>query len=127
MVEWLEQLGYDAESRRIARVRGSAAPCGTGKLSLSTQQKMGTFFELEKDKAAKERDGFRLSSAVPKIQWDSNPHCPYGYYATGHLYLFTKSIVLNKGMEINQTRIVYGYMILASRRDHEVFGDLDHI
>ena len=23
-----------------------------------------------------ERDGFRLSSAVPKIQWDSNPHCP---------------------------------------------------
>ena len=27
----------------------------------------------------KERDGLRLSSAVPKIQWDSNPHCPYGY------------------------------------------------
>ena len=48
----------------------------TGKLSLSTQQKMGTFFELGK---RKERDGLRLSSAVPKIQWDSNPHCPYGY------------------------------------------------
>ena len=29
-------------------------------------------------------------------------------------------------MEINQTRIVYGYMILTSRRDDEVFGDLDH-
>ena len=36
----------------------------------------------------KERDGLRLSSAVPKIQWDSNPHCPYGYKAMGHLYLF---------------------------------------
>ena len=24
-----------------------------------------------------ERDGLRLSLAVPKIQWDSNPHCPY--------------------------------------------------
>ena len=47
--------------------------------SVSTQQKMGTFFELGKDKAAKERDGLRLSSAVPKIQWVSNPHCPYGY------------------------------------------------
>ena len=30
-------------------------------------------------------------------------------------------------MEINQTDIVYGYMILPSRRDDEVFGDLDHI
>ena len=51
----------------------------TGKLSLSTQQKMGTFFELGKDKARKEGDGLRLSPAVPKIQWDSNPNCPYGY------------------------------------------------
>ena len=58
-----------------ARLRHAA----TGKLSLSTQQKMGTFFELGKAKAAKERDGLRLSSAVTKIQWDSNPHCPYGY------------------------------------------------
>ena len=60
-----------------ARLRHAA----TGKLSLSlsTQQKMGIFFELEKDKAAKERDGLRLSSAVLKIQWDSNPHCSYGY------------------------------------------------
>ena len=33
-----------------ARLRHAA----TGKLSLSTQQKMGTFFELGKDKAAKE-------------------------------------------------------------------------
>ena len=27
----------------------------------------------------KERDGLRLSSAVPKMQWDFNPHSPYGY------------------------------------------------
>ena len=34
-----------------ARLRHAA----TGKLSLSTQQKMGTFFELGKDKAAKDK------------------------------------------------------------------------
>ena len=52
----------------------------TGQLSLSTQQKMGTFFELGKDKAAK-GEGWAMPfiKAVPKIQWDSNPHCPYGY------------------------------------------------
>ena len=27
-----------------------------------------------------------LSSAVPKIQWDSNPCCPYSYLALGNLY-----------------------------------------
>ena len=27
----------------------------------------------------KDRGGLSLSSAVPKIQWVSNPHCPYGY------------------------------------------------
>ena len=52
MVEWLEQLGYGAGSRHIARVRGSAWPCGDWK-TMSTQQKMGTFSELGKDKAAK--------------------------------------------------------------------------
>ena len=41
--------------------------------------------------------------------------------------MFTKSIFLNQGMEINQTDIVYGYMMLPSRRDVEVFGDFDHI
>ena len=46
MVEWLEQLGYDRVSR------GSASLCGGWK-TLSTQQYMGTFFELGKDKAAK--------------------------------------------------------------------------
>ena len=50
----------------------------TGKLSLSTLQQMGTFFILGKDNAARgEMDGLCLSLAVPKIQWDSNSHCPY--------------------------------------------------
>ena len=53
MVEWLKQLGYGAESRRIAMVEARLRHAATGKLSLSTQQKMGTFFELGKDKAAK--------------------------------------------------------------------------
>ena len=51
----------------------------TGKLSLSTQQKMGTFLNEGRIRQRKEREGLRLSSAMPKIQWDSNPHCPYGY------------------------------------------------
>ena len=37
-------------AQKVAVSREFAA---TGKLSLSTQQKMGTFFELGKDKAAK--------------------------------------------------------------------------
>ena len=53
MVEWLEQLGYGAESRRIAWVRGSAAPCGDWKTLSVNPAEMGTFFELGKDKAAK--------------------------------------------------------------------------
>ena len=40
---------------------------------------MCTFFELGKAKGPKEEGRLRLSSAVPKIQWDSNPHCHYGY------------------------------------------------
>ena len=53
---------------------------------MSTQQLMGNFFELGKNKAEKGEVGLRLSSAVP--QWDSNLHCPYSYLAMGKLYLF---------------------------------------
>ena len=35
------------------------------------------------------------------------------------LAMFTKSIFLNQGMKSNQTRIVYGSMILTSQRDDE--------
>ena len=40
--------------------------------------------------------------------------------------MFTKNIFFEPGNGTNQTRIVYRYMILTSRRDDEVFGDLDH-
>ena len=44
MVEWLEQLGYGAESRRIAQVRGSAAPCDDWKtLSVNPAEKWVPF------------------------------------------------------------------------------------
>ena len=33
-------------------------------------------FSLGKDKRVKEEGWAPLSSAVPKIQWDTNPHCP---------------------------------------------------
>ena len=75
VVEWLEQLGYGVESRRIARVRGSAAPCGDWQTLSVNPAENGYLFRIRQ---RKERDGLRFSSAVPKIQWDSNPHCPYG-------------------------------------------------
>ena len=59
----------------------------TGKLSLSTQQKWVSFSNKGRIRQRKKRDGLRLSSAVPKIQWDSNPQTPYGYLAMGKLYL----------------------------------------
>ena len=55
----------------------------TGKLSA-----VNGFFELGKDKAAKGERWAPLSSAVPKIQSDSNPNCPYGYQAIGNHYLY---------------------------------------
>ena len=33
---------------------------------------------LGKDEAVKEAGGLRLSPAVPKVHWASDPHCPYG-------------------------------------------------
>ena len=58
-----------------ARLRHVAAE----KLSLSAQQKMGTFSNKGRIRQRKERDGLPLSSAVLNIQWDPNAHCPYGY------------------------------------------------
>ena len=46
VVEWLEQLGYGAESRRIARVRGSAAPCGDWKTLSVNPAENGYLFRI---------------------------------------------------------------------------------
>ena len=50
----------------------------TGKLG-QPSSKWVPFLNWGRMMQQKERDGLCLSSAVPKIQWDSNPHCPYGY------------------------------------------------
>ena len=50
----------------------------TGKLC-QPSRKWVPFSNKGRIRQQKERDGLCLSLAVPKIQWDSNPHCPYGY------------------------------------------------
>ena len=58
---------------------GGLRHVATGKLSLSAQQLLGTFFELGKVKAAKgERwDPPFISCAKDTVGF--NPHYPYGY------------------------------------------------
>ena len=51
--EWLERLGYGAEVAVKRKFEAGLRHETTGKLSLSAKQKMGTFFELGKAKAAK--------------------------------------------------------------------------
>ena len=46
VVEWLEQLGYGAESRRIAWVRGSAVPCGDRKTLSVNPAENGYLFRI---------------------------------------------------------------------------------
>ena len=41
--------------------------------------------------------GSTFHEFVPKIQWDSNPHCPYSYKAMGNLYLFLTFIIKFRG------------------------------
>ena len=53
-----------------ARLRHAA----TGKTQPS--RKWVPFSNWGRIRQRKERDGLHLSSAVPKIQSDSNPHCP---------------------------------------------------
>ena len=75
VVEWLETLGYSAESRRkVERLRpGFAIQRLENSLSLIFNPAVNRYiFESGKAKAGKERDGLSLSSAVPKIQWASN-------------------------------------------------------
>ena len=78
--EWLERLGFGAENRRKGLVRDWASPCDDWKTLSVNPAENGYLFRIRgRIRQRKEIDGLRLSSAVPKIQWDSNPHCPYGY------------------------------------------------
>ena len=64
-----------AESHEFeAQLRHAA----TGKLC-QPSKKWVPFSNQGRIRQQKERDGLRLSSAVPKLQCDSYPHCPYGY------------------------------------------------
>ena len=80
MVEWLERLDYGAESRR----KGVSSRLGFAMRRLENSDcqhssKWVPFSNKGRLRQRKERNGLRLSLAVLKIQWDSTPHCPYGY------------------------------------------------
>ena len=80
MVEWLEQLGYSAESRH----KFVSSRLGFAKRQLENSlcqpsSKWVSFSNMGMIRQGKDRMGLCLSSSVPKILSDSNPHCPYGY------------------------------------------------
>ena len=71
VVEWLEWPGYGAECcRKVGSSENSLCQPSSERVPSSNQGRI---------RQRNERDGIRLSSAVPMIQWVSNPHCPYGY------------------------------------------------
>ena len=80
MGELLEQLDYSAESRRkVVSWRLGFTMLGLENSLCRPSTKWVPFSNYKRLRQGKERDGLHLSSTVPKIQWDSNPHCPYGY------------------------------------------------
>ena len=77
MVEWLEQLDYGTESRR--KVVCSRLDFAMRRLEHSLWQPSSEWVPFSNQgrlRQQKERDGLRLSSAVPKVQWHSNPTVP---------------------------------------------------
>ena len=70
MVEWLDRLDYAAESRR--KVVSSRLGFAMRRLENSVNPEVEPFSNQGRLRQRKERDGLRLSSAVPKIQWVSN-------------------------------------------------------
>ena len=88
MVECLQTHDYDAESpegREIAP--GFRHPSDDWKTLSVSPAVNGYLFKSGKDKAAKGEGFAQPFISLPKIQWDSNPHCPNGYQAMGNLYL----------------------------------------
>ena len=74
---------FEAGLRHPTRLKNSLCQPSSKWVSFSNQGRI---------RQQKERDGLHISSAVPKIQWDSNPNCPYGYEAMGKLHLYLKII-----------------------------------
>ena len=79
MVEWLERLDNDAESRR--KVVSSWVGFAMRRLENSVNLAVNgyLFSNQGKTRQRKEREGLRLSSTVSKIQWDYNRYFPYGH------------------------------------------------
>ena len=69
-------LGDDAESRyKVVSFNAGLGHATTGKLILSTQQQMGPFFELGKDKAGKRRGmGSAFHLLWPRYSGTLKPH-----------------------------------------------------
>ena len=75
MVEWLEQLDYGAES--CCKVVSSRLGFAMRQLeNFCSSSKWVPLSNLGRLRQRNERDGLHLSSAVPKIQWDSTPTAP---------------------------------------------------
>ena len=100
MIEWLERIGYGAESSR--KVVSSRLGFAIRRLENSLYQHRGKkvyFSNQRRIMQRKEQDGLRLLSVLPKIQWDSNLHCPYGY---GNPFTFT----FNSAFHLNMIPLV---------------------
>ena len=52
-----------------------------------SSSKWSLFSNQGRIRQRKERDGLRLSYAVPKIQLAFNPHCPYGQSSSLHFQI----------------------------------------
>ena len=77
MVEWLEQLAYGAECHcKVVNSRHGFAMRPMKNSLCQPNSEWVPLTNLGRIRQRKERDGLHLLSAVPKVQWDSNPHCP---------------------------------------------------
>ena len=75
--QWLERLDYGAESRlKVVSSRLSFALRRLKNSHCQPSSEKVPFSNYGKLRQRKERGGLGLSSAVPKIQWKSNPHSP---------------------------------------------------
>ena len=78
MVEWLEWLGYGAESAVKREFEAGLRHVATGKLCQPSSKRV-PFFELGKDKAAKGEGWAPPFISCAQDTVGLYPHCPYGY------------------------------------------------
>ena len=60
-------------------VRGWAWPCDDLKTLSVNPAVNGYLFRIREGYGSERRGMGSAFNPVPKKQWDSNPHCPYGY------------------------------------------------